>query len=199
MPDISINPEPERVIPVDDAPGEAMGDLSDRLARGEPAAFAELFDACADALHHYLVVRLHSRADADDVVQETFVRLARMRSKLRGVENLQAYVFTVARHEAARWLERRSSEQRNRAASAADLYCEARLDDREARLVAEELAQALSRLSTDEREVIELKTTAGMTLREIAQVTGVPQGTVATRYRAAIGRLREWLTRKCHE
>ncbi|MBI3838109.1 MAG: hypothetical protein HY288_09265 [Planctomycetia bacterium] len=63
-----------------------MGDLAERLARGDQAAFAELYDACADRVHHYLVIRLGSRNDADDVLQETFVRLARTRQKLAGVQ-----------------------------------------------------------------------------------------------------------------
>ena len=47
--------------------------------------------------------------------------------------------------------------------------------------------------------MVELKSNGGLTLREIAEVTGLPPGTVATRYRTAIARLRERLTRKCHE
>ena len=49
-----------------------MGTLQARLARGDQAAFAELYDAYADRVGHYLLVRLGSRADADDVLQETF-------------------------------------------------------------------------------------------------------------------------------
>lgn len=67
----------------------------ERLARGVHTDFAELYDACADRVHHYLVVRLGSRADADDVLQETFLRLVRTRAKLGEVENLVAYVFKI--------------------------------------------------------------------------------------------------------
>lgn len=66
--------------------------LQERLARGEQAAFAELYDACADRLHHYLLVRLGSRTDADDALQETFLRLARTRERLAKVESLEAAV-----------------------------------------------------------------------------------------------------------
>ena len=82
-----------------------MDQRAERLARGDPAAFAELYDACADRVHHYLVVRLGSRADADDVLQETFVRLARTRKRLATVENLVAYVFATARNEAIRLID----------------------------------------------------------------------------------------------
>src|ERR1700730_791647 len=43
-----------------------MGTLPARLARGDQAAFAELYDACADRVGHYLLVRLCSREDAND-------------------------------------------------------------------------------------------------------------------------------------
>src|SRR5947209_19856301 len=78
-----------------------MSDLATRLARGEPAAFAELYDRCGDRCHHYLSAYLGSRDAADDVLQETFVRLVRGRGRLAKVDNLVAYVFTVARNEAA--------------------------------------------------------------------------------------------------
>jgi RNA polymerase sigma-70 factor (ECF subfamily) len=178
-----------------------MGDLADRLARGEQTAFAELYDACAPRLHPYLVGRLGSRADADDVLQETFIRIARAGRKLAGVDNLLAYAFTIARNEAARLLARRFRESDHRSfhPQAADLFCEAASDDLEAREMAEALAAALARLPSEQREIVELKSYAQLTLREIAAITGLPQGTVATRYRTALANLRGWLERKCHE
>ena len=98
-----------------------MDGLGERLARGERAAFAELYDACADRLHHYLVVRLRSREDADDVLQEIFVRLARTHKRLVDVENVIAYVFTIARNEAARLAARRSRRRKNRAGPASSV------------------------------------------------------------------------------
>ena len=111
-----------------------MGDLGKRLARGDTAAFAELYDLCADRLHHYLVSQLGSRDDDHDV-----------------------------------------------------------------REAAEELTMALAGLRPEQREVVELKCYGGLTLAEIANVTGAPPGTVATRYRTAIGILRTWLSRTCHD
>jgi RNA polymerase sigma-70 factor (ECF subfamily) len=156
-----------------------MSRLGERLARGDPSAFAELYDACADRVHHYLVVRLRSRHDADDVLQETFVRLARKRTRLAKVENLVAYVFAIARNEAARWVRRRGRNRELRARETADL-----------------VATLLERLGPDHREVVELKIYGGLTFRQISQVAGLPQGTVATRYRTALGKLRAWLAKE---
>ena len=61
---------------------------------------------------------------------------------------------------------------------------------------AEVVAAALGRLTVEDRELVELKVFAGLTFREIADVTGLPQGTVATRYRRAIESMRPWLVKQ---
>jgi RNA polymerase sigma-70 factor, ECF subfamily len=174
-----------------------MDDSAERLARGEPSAFAELYDTCADRVHHYLVVKLGSTADADDVLQETFVRLARTRNRLATIENLVAYVFATARNEAIRMLERQAREGRQRAAASRDLiFDEAPGDDLLAIEAAEWAAVSLARLSHELSEIVELKIYADLTFREISEVTGLPQGTVATRYRSALEKLRGQMVRE---
>lgn len=164
-----------------------MGNLAGRLARGDREAFAALYDACADRVHRYLVVRLGSRADADDVLQETFVRLARTRTSLANVDDPTAYVFATARNESIRFTERLGRRSRPRTELA---FEEAESDEIQKRESAEWVAAALAGLSPPLREVVELKIYAGLTFREIAEVTGIPQGTAATRYRSALEHLR---------
>lgn len=171
-----------------------MQDLAGRLARGESAAFAVLYDGCADQLHHYLVLRLGSRDAADEVLQETFLRLARSYRRFASVENPMAYVFTVARNEASRKNQRHARERG--VLSAADLFDIADDDDRESREAAQDVAESLQALRDDEREVIELKFYSGLTFREIAEVLAIPQGTAATRYRAALDKLRSFLAKE---
>jgi RNA polymerase sigma-70 factor (ECF subfamily) len=171
--------------------GFAMNDLPQRLACGEQSAFAELYDACADRLHGYLTLRTGSRHDADDLLQETFVRLSRQRAQLAGVDNLLAYVFTIARNESNRLLATRASAARKR-----EPLPELSTPDEQAkRETWDEIRVALAQLNAELREVVELKLYGQLTLREIAEVTGLPQGTVATRYRAAVERLRSQMLR----
>lgn len=165
-----------------------MRELRERLACGDQAAFAELYDACADRLHHYLVVQLRSREDADDVLQETFVRAVRTRESLASVENLNAWMFTIARNEANRLLGRR---QRERELIGEQLFRQGLSDESAMREAADLAAAALARLSPDQREIVELRIYGGLGFREIATVTGLPQGTVATRYRAALDRMKQ--------
>src|SRR5262245_40457762 len=159
-----------------------MHELGARLARGEEAAFAELYDSCADRLHHYVASRLGSREAAADVVQSAFLRAVRSRRRFRGVENPVAYMFQIARNESARAAKRGRRAGQTRSAAelftSVDAGCE--IDD------AEVVAAALGRLERLDRELVELKIFGGLTFREIADVTGLPQGTVATRYRRAL-------------
>lgn len=170
-----------------------MQPLAARLARGEEAAFAELYDACADRLIGYLTARLGSRDVASDVLQAAFLRAVKSRRRFRGVENPVAYVFQIARNEAARaakrWPRGRDEPLPAEALFAAD-------DGRGQQEDAEVVALALTRLPADVRELVELKIYAGLTFREIAEVVGLPQGTVATQYRRGLESLRGWLERQ---
>ena len=58
------------------------------------------------------------------------------------------------------------------------------------------MATAIGRLDASDRELVELKIFAGLTLREIADITGLPPGTVATRYRRSLESLRGWLEKQ---
>jgi RNA polymerase sigma-70 factor (ECF subfamily) len=170
-----------------------MHELGARLARGDEAAFAELYDSCADRLHHYVAVRLGARDAAADVVQSAFLRAVKSRWRFRGVENPMAYMFQIARNELTRTAKRASNVGRALpAGELLDSVCGScgRSDD------AEVVAAALARLNAEDRELVELKIYGGLTFREIADVTSVPQGTVATKYRRALESLREWLAKQ---
>src|SRR3954469_4239527 len=93
-----------------------MQQLAVRLARGDEAAFAELYDTVADRLHHYLAARLGSRDAASDVLQTAFLRAVKSRRRFRGLENPVAYLFQIARNEAVRWAKRRQMNDRSLAA-----------------------------------------------------------------------------------
>lgn len=168
-----------------------MHELAARLARGDEDAFAALYDACADRLHHYLAVRLGCRHAAADVLQSAFLRAVKSRRRFRGVENPVAYMFQIARNEAAR-----AKRRRNVKLLSEDDVFEAAPDAVDQQDATEVAAEALGRLEADEREIVELKIYGGLTFREIADVTRLPQGTAATKYRRALESLRGWLAKQ---
>jgi RNA polymerase sigma-70 factor, ECF subfamily len=166
--------------------GALMDLLKRRLANGDSAAFAELYDAIADAIFHYLVTQTGTREDAADLLQETFLRLYRAKDRLQDVDNLKAYCFRIAHNEMLRW----SQSNHGQLATAEMLY---EISDRPHPLsldASDVVAHALGRLPTNYRQVVELKFFSRLTFFEISQVLGKPQGTVATWYQRAMEQLK---------
>lgn len=168
-----------------------MHDLAARLARGDEAAFAALYDACADRLYQYVATRLGSREAAADVVQSTFLRAVKSRRRFRGVENPVAYMFQIARNEALR-----AAKKAGKRGKPVDERVPADGETHSAYDDAEVVASALGRLSAEDRELVELKVFGGLTFQEVADVLRLPPGTVATRYRRALESLRPWLMKQ---
>ncbi len=173
--------------PLDDA---AHQELADRLARGDEAAFAELYDACADRLHGFLAARLGSREAASDVLQNAFLRAVKSRRRFRGVENPVAYLFQIARNEALRFQSKQPRADTTLPSDETLTSDGPNFDD------AEVVNAALEQLFADDRELVELKVLAVFTFREIAEIVNRPQATVATQYRRALESLRDWLTKQ---
>lgn len=146
-----------------------------------------------------LCARLWTRsfADAQDVVQEAFVRYWRHQRALPG-EPMALLLTSVRR--AALDLARREGRRVSREEQAST-----GLDDREGPfhppLLEQEnkdaLEEALQKLPTAQREVLVLKIWGELTFEQIATELTLPPGTVASRYRAAITALREHLTTPC--
>lgn len=164
-----------------------------RLALGEQSAFVELYDACADQLFAFLRATLGNSTDAADVMQETFARVVRSRTAFERIENPVAYVFVCARHEATRWREK--ARRRKHVAFDPEQAAQSNTGSaaEHAANDSEELAVALAGLPDELREVVHLKVYVGLKFREIAELLDCPQGTVASRYRAALERLRRHL------
>jgi RNA polymerase sigma-70 factor, ECF subfamily len=130
-------------------------------------------------------------AAAEDVVQEAFVRLLRRRDGLRDGHALDAYVTRAVRNLAYNHLRRR----RTIAAAQPLLEASAELLVEPTEPGGAEQAAALDRalrtLPAEQREVLHLRVFEGLEGKEVARRTGVPLGTVHSRYRYALSKLRE--------
>lgn len=168
------------------------------FAAGEEEALAELYRRHARPVLTVLLGLLGERADAEDELQETFVAFARQVPRLPAETNVRAYLVSAARHRA--FNRRRGHGRRDAFAGRYEILVQRRnrtephgleraTHDNELR----RLNAALADLPEAEREVVLLHTQAELGFREIAEVLGIPQGTAATRYRTALGRLRERL------
>jgi len=155
-------------------------------------AFARYQDELLGTLF-YLVGNLE---DARDTLQETFLKCWRHRDGIGEIENIKAWIFRIALNtgrdlRGAAWRRLRTPMTGDEMMLATnDPSPQANLEQKE------QLARvriALGDLRHEEQEVFLLRQNAQMTYDEIAQTVGVPLGTVKTRMRMALGKLREAL------
>jgi RNA polymerase sigma-70 factor (ECF subfamily) len=156
----------------------------------------ELYDRYGEKLYQYLVLKLCSCEDAEDVLQETFCRFARYSVRWKLVKNPLAFVFRSARNEANRFL-KRQFKKRNRIEMNPNRHTAISTviqgPDKDSEKL---ITDALTRLPDDQREVIVLKTFHGLTFEEIARVCGLSANTAASRYRYGLSKLRLFLEGK---
>jgi len=173
----------------DNAPDEA---LMKRAARGDRQAFAVLVRRHQNALLNFF--RRHGVDNsAEDLVQETFIRLFKYRKKYRPTAKLTTFLYMMARQVRIDYIRR---TQRRATAMEEMAEGEAIRESTSNRLPgrAEDAVDALRNLSDDMREVVILNVFQGLRYREVAGVLGIPLGTVKTRMFYALRKLREILT-----
>ena len=149
------------------------------------------YDAHAASLYRYLLTLLSDVEDAEDALQEVFLGLMR-RGQQSEIQDLRAYLFRAAHNQALMVLrKRRRHEKETGAESLSWLDLGACTPEQSA--IAVDIDRLLRELPVEQREVVALRLGEGLAFREIADVLGVPLGTAASRYRAALAHVREGL------
>jgi RNA polymerase sigma-70 factor (ECF subfamily) len=162
-----------------------------RLAQGDASALAELYDRHAGLAFGLALRVLRDRTEAEDVVQEAFVQVWRQATRYdpaRGTP--EAWLCAIVRTRAIDRLRRRLS--RREQPEAPEPARAAATPDPEGTLA---VRKAMQILSPDQRRALELAYYEGLTQSEIARRLDEPLGTIKTRIRTAMIRLREELER----
>jgi RNA polymerase sigma-70 factor, ECF subfamily len=156
---------------------------------GNAAAATALINDISPQLHRLFIAHMASRADADDALQETWLRIHRVRHTYRPGESVLPWFYSIARHVRIDHY-RRSSRTAAREQSLEDISQIAATSSTEWSQ-ADELETLLAPLPESQREVIEMLKVAGMSLEEVARATSSTVGSVKQKVHRAYKSLRE--------
>jgi RNA polymerase sigma-70 factor (ECF subfamily) len=153
-----------------------------------------VYDEHAQALFAFLLNLTRHEADAHDVLQEIFLKLANRPRLLDGVAEPRAFLIRLAHNQAIDLMRRRTTREKNysQLAAESELMFSPSADPDEAAF-RESLAEALGELPADQRAVVHLKLWEDMTFEAIAAVLEIPPNTAASRYRYGLDKLRDRL------
>jgi RNA polymerase sigma factor (sigma-70 family) len=181
-----------------DKPDDA--ELAGLIAGGDADALAVLYERHGGVC--YRLARQVTASDtlAEDAVQEAFLGLWRSpEAYAPGRGSLRSWLLGLTHHKAVDSVRRETAQQRRQAAWASQRALDPPPEEDPAAasidgMRAQQVRAALAELPGPQREALALAYFGGYTQREIAQLTGVPLGTVKTRTFTAMRRLQSRLT-----
>lgn len=182
-------------LPVEDRSGEKA--LLALVAQGSDAAFRVLYDTYRKKIYSYAVQLTRSGDEADEIVQEVFLKCWLKKEELNRIDNCNAWLHTIARHLFVDRLRRIAREEEGleqlRLFSAEQTTSiDHFILDKENEIL---LRQSIERLSLQQRAVFELSRRQGLDRGEIALQLGISENTVRVHLTRALASMRDFLSR----
>jgi RNA polymerase sigma-70 factor (ECF subfamily) len=166
-----------------------MDERIDRARRGDRAALGELVTEHYPRVYRFCARRLGDDL-AQDAAQETFLTVQRTIKRFEARSTFETWLLGIAHNHC-----RNLSRKKMRAPMSLNDAFEKPTPDHAEQVVAnEQLRCALEKLSPEHREVVLLHEVEGLTYAEVAEIAGVPEGTVKSRLYHAFRNLRELMT-----
>lgn len=160
-----------------------------RTANGDNAAFEELYSRLSGPVFAFAFSILKNEATAQDVMQDTFVRVYRHAGAFKPSGSGVAWIMRIARNLCI------TAAKAPIAAPVEDIDSSGRRfpSAEEHAVEKTRISQALEQLGDGERRIIILHAVSGLTLREIAEVLDEPLGTVKWRHAQALKKIKRLL------
>jgi len=185
-------PENRTSPPTED---ERLVELMQLTARGDQDAFAELYDHLAGPVYGLIRRVLRDPAQSQEVAQEVMVEVWRQATRFDAAKgSVKGYVMTVAHRRAidrVRSAQSATDREMRVGRSAVERDYDQVSEAVEHRMEVQQVRRALGVLTNLQREAVQLAYYGGYTHREVSDLLGVPLGTVKTRLRDGLIRLRD--------
>jgi len=159
------------------------------LKQGNPEAVNQVVDRYGKPLFAFIMRMVDDQAVAEDIFQDTWVRVVRNIGSFRGDAKFSTWLFQIALNLCRNLMRRKARRSFVGLEAASNLAEDPEVDGMKI-LQAQKVRRLIASLPTKMREVIVLRYYHDKTDVEIAEVTGLPPGTVKSRLHRATGLLR---------
>jgi RNA polymerase sigma-70 factor (family 1) len=172
-------------------------ELLSRLQKGDEKAFAELFYAFYDKLFGFVLGITHSKATAEDITQEVFLKIWQNREDIIDVENINALLFRIAQN---RTIDQLRKSAREVLATSAHLELESQNNNPEPLdlLIHDELrnrlSEAVKQLPPQQQKIYTLYKEQGIQQDEIARQLNLSRSTIQSHMKLAMGNIHKYLS-----
>ncbi|MFB6456815.1 RNA polymerase sigma factor [Chitinophaga sp. Hz27] len=170
-------------------------DLCELLAQGSQDAFRELYNRYWKKVYKIALTYLKQPQEAEDLVQNIFIKLWLKRSTIATVQHMDSYLRVVARNEVVSYLRKNQLSL-----LALDLTTDLQADDSQlphtmavSRESAEMISKAIAQLPPQRRQVFKLSREQGLSYDQIASRTGIVRETVKKHIVRALVSIRQYL------
>lgn len=177
-----------------------MGDLAkhedeirELIKNDDAYAMTLIYDLLGRKLFGYVTGIVNSRPDAEDIVQDLFVKMAEQRNKIAASRNISAYIFSMARNLVMDFLRKRQKEKKMLFEGDFLLVKAERGNREEYEKDLKKLQLAVAGLPSEQKDVVCMKYFQGMTLDEIAVLLNTSINTVASRCRYGLEKLKTFM------
>jgi len=159
--------------------------------------FKKLFDEYKNRIYGYVLSIAKSEAAAEELTQEVFVKIWRGKKLFENVDNVEGYIFTIARHITIRHLRKAATDADFLRELEGYMHTEPHQSNIENKLAVADfdklLNEALDQLSPQRRKVYELSRKQGLTMDEIASLLNLSRNTIKNHLVEALSQVRNYL------
>jgi RNA polymerase sigma-70 factor, ECF subfamily len=153
--------------------------------------FKKTYDEYADAIFRFCLMKTSNKEQAEDLVQETFMRLWQSLRDGKEMQNVRAYLYTIANNLVTDWYRKRKPESltalEEKGFEAKDVTSETPLREAEHA----EVLRLVEQLDEGDRAVLLMRFIEGIEPREIAEMLGESANVISVRIHRALKRVRQ--------
>ena len=171
-----------------------MDKLREKLIRGDANAWQGLYADISPGLYRFVLARVGNPETAQDIMQEGFTRFAQNLARIKDSNSYKTWLYSTCYRLTIDWHRARHAELPNNPWQRVDLHPPADpltniLQQEEHNIV----RKAVLSLSASHRDVVIMRIWGQLSYSEIAEITGLPPGTLRSQFHWAIRKLRQTL------